>query len=157
MVVERSPVDAQAEQRILFIGNSLTYVNDLPALVQSLGSAARPRVTTHMVAFPDFGLEEHWQHGEAVRAIRRGGWSLVVLQQGPSALPESQKILREFVRKFDAEIKAAKARTALYMVWPSRSRQQDFAGVSASYTAAARDVDALLCPVGRACSSSATA
>jgi hypothetical protein len=103
-----------------------------------------------MVAFPDVSLEDHWQRGDAVRAIRRGGWSHVVLQQGPSALPESQKLLREYTRRFDAEIKAVKATTALYMVWPARARQQDFDGVSASYAAAARDVDGLLVPVGDA-------
>jgi hypothetical protein len=140
----------QAEPRILFIGNSLTYWNDLPAMVQSLAAAAKRRITCQMVAFPDVSLEDHWQRGDAVRAIRRGGWSHVVLQQGPSALPESQKLLREYTRRFDAEIKAVKATTALYMVWPARARQQDFDGVSASYAAAARDVDGLLVPVGDA-------
>lgn len=144
------PGERQADRRILFIGNSLTYWNELPAMVQSLAAAAKRRVTFQMVAFPDVSLEDHWQRGEAVRAIRRGGWSHVVLQQGPSALPESQKLLREYVRRFDAEIKAVKATTALYMVWPSRARQQDFDGVSASYAAAARDVDGLLLPVGDA-------
>ena len=119
-------------------------------MVQSLARAGKARVTSDMVAFPDVSLEDHWQRGDAVRAIRRGGWSLVVLQQGPSALPESQRLLREYVRRFDAEIKAVRARTALYMVWPSRSRQQDFDGVSASYSAAARDVKGLLLPVGDA-------
>ena len=140
----------QAESRILFIGNSLTYWNELPALVESLATAAKRRVTCQMVAFPDVSLEDHWQRGDAVRAIRRGGWSHVVLQQGPSALPESQRLLREYARRFDAEIKAVKAKTALYMVWPARARQQDFDGVSASYAAAARDVDGLLLPVGDA-------
>src|SRR5688500_13067874 len=123
----------QAEPRILFIGNSLTYWNDLPAMVQSLAAAAKRRITCQQVAFPDVSLEDHWQRGDAVRAIRRGGWSHVVLQQGPSALPESQKLLREYTRRFNAEIRAVKATTVLYMVWPSRARQQDFAGVSASY------------------------
>ena len=140
----------QAEQRILFIGNSLTYWNELPAMVQTLAKSGKVRVTVDMIAFPDVSLEDHWQRGEALRAIRRGGWSLVVLQQGPSAMAESQKLLREYVGKFDSEIKAVKAKTALYMVWPSRARSQDFDGVSASYTAAARDVGGLLFPVGDA-------
>jgi len=77
----------QAEPRILFIGNSLTYWNDLPAMVQSLAAAAKRRITCQQVAFPDVSLEDHWQRGDAVRAIRRGGWSHVVLQQGPRGEP----------------------------------------------------------------------
>jgi hypothetical protein len=150
LLVPGVPGGRQAEPRMLFIGNSLTYWNELPAMVEALATAAKRHITVQMVAFPDVSLEDHWQRGDAVRAIRRGGWSHVVLQQGPSALPESQKLLREYTRKFDAEIKAVKATTALYMVWPSRARQQDFDGVSASYGAAARDVDGLLLPVGDA-------
>ena len=50
----------------------------------------------------------------------------------------------------DAEIKKAGGRTALYMVWPSRARRGDFAGVSQSYAAAAKDVKGLLLPAGDA-------
>jgi len=74
----------------------------------------------------------------------------VVLQQGPSAAPESQVLLREYVSRFDKEIRGVGARTSLYMVWPSRTRMQDFAGVSRSYAAAAKDVNAQLFAAGDA-------
>ena len=45
---------------------------------------------------------------------------------------------------------AQSAQTALYMVWPSRSRARDFDGVSRSYTNAAADGGGLLFPVGDA-------
>jgi hypothetical protein len=137
-------------QRVLFIGNSLTYANDLPVLVESLAQAGGVTVTCRSVALPDYSLEDHWQHGAALKAIREGGWSWVVLQQGPSAMAESQVLLRDFTKRFDTEIRKAGARTALYMVWPSRARSQDFDGVSRSYTNAASDIGGLLFPVGDA-------
>jgi len=97
-----------------------------------------------------FGLEQHWQSGEARKAIANGRWDLVVLQQGPSSLPESRRVLIDYTRRFDAEIKKAGARTALYMVWPSRQRRGDAEAVSQSYRAAAKAVDATLLPVGDA-------
>jgi hypothetical protein len=136
--------------RVLFIGNSLTTSNDLPGLVASLARAARRPIECTSIAFPDHGLQEHWNRGEARQVIARGGWSHVVLQQGPSALPESRRLLRQYVRRFDNEIKRIGARTALYMVWPPAARSHDFDAVLASYTIAARDVDALLLPVGEA-------
>ncbi|HVQ40631.1 MAG TPA: hypothetical protein VMS54_00420 [Vicinamibacterales bacterium] len=151
LVTPISPVQAPpAEQRILFVGNSLTYVNDLPALVSTLAQAKGVRVRCSSVAFANYSLEDHWQRGDALREIRKGGWSLVVLQQGPSAAPESQVLLREYVKRFDKEIRAAGARTSLYMVWPSRMRMQDFDGVSRSYAAAANDVNAVLFAAGDA-------
>ena len=141
---------AQKQQRLLFIGNSLTYANELPELVQTLAKAGGVDVICKSIAPPDYSLEDHWNKGEALRVIRAGGWSLVILQQGPSALPESQVLLREYTKRFDGEIKRAGARTALYMVWPSKARFQDFDGVSRSYTNAAADVGGLLLPAGDA-------
>jgi hypothetical protein len=136
--------------RILFVGNSLTYQNDLPGMVCQLARAVGRRLVCESVAKPDYGLEDHWNSGEARAAIAKGGWDVVVLQQGPSALPESRRVLIDYTRRFDAEIKKAGARTALYMVWPSWPRRSDARAVSQSYRAAAKTVDALLLPVGDA-------
>jgi hypothetical protein len=72
------------------------------------------------------------------------------LQQGSSALDESRQLLREWTIQFDEKIKAAGARTAMYAVWPSQSRQFDFDRVNESYTLAAADVSGMLFPVGEA-------
>ena len=142
---------AQRPQRVLFIGNSLTSANNLPGLVEALSRAAgESRIECRLVAFPNYSLEDHWNRGDAPHAIAEGAWSIVVLQQGPSALPESRVLLIEYVRRFDAAIRKAGARTALYMVWPAAARRGDFDGVSASYSAAARAVNGLLLPVGDA-------
>ena len=82
--------------------------------------------------------------------IAAGGWRWVVLQQGPSALPESRVNLREWTRRFDAVIRQAGGVTALYMVWPESSRRNAFPDVSASYRLAAQDVDGILLPAGDA-------
>jgi hypothetical protein len=139
-----------AELRLLFIGNSLTYTNDLPALVAAIGRANGRTVAHELVASPDLSLEDHWQQGDARRAIARGGWHLVVLQQGPSALPESRALLVSYTRRFAAEIRKAGASPALFMVWPAQARRGDFPGVSRSYTAAADAVSGVLLPVGNA-------
>jgi hypothetical protein len=146
----RQPVASAAASRVLFVGNSLTAANDLPGLVASLSRAAGAPIDGVQVTFGNHSLEDHWRRGDARTAIARGGWSHVVLQQGPSALPESRVSLRQYTRRFDAEIRRAGARTALYMVWPSSARRADFDGVVTSYTIAARDVGGLLLPVGEA-------
>ena len=41
-------------------------------------------------------LEDHWNAGRVPAEIATGRWDAVVMQQGPSALPESQANLREW-------------------------------------------------------------
>jgi hypothetical protein len=136
--------------RVLFIGNSLTAANHLPATVAALARAAGVRIEYRVVAKPNFSLEDHWNDGDARKAIARGGWTFVVLQQGPSALPESQRLLIDYARRFDGLIRAAGATPAMFMVWPSRERTADVAGASRSYGAAARAVGGVLCAAGDA-------
>jgi hypothetical protein len=134
---------------VLFIGNSLTYTENVPALVEGLAHAARlDRIRVAAVAFPDYSLEDHWNRGEALDSIDRGTWDAVVLQQGPSSLPTSQTHLREWAGRFAERIRAAGGRPALYMVWPPVGGSWD--GVVAAYTDAASASDAALLPAGRA-------
>ena len=137
--------------RILFIGNSLTYENDLPGLVEQLGRSDPSRPTTvSSVAFGGYNLEDHWNRGDALAAIRQGGWDLVVLQQGPSALPESRDNLIEWSGRFAGEIRKVGARPALYMVWPPLDAAADWDAVTGSYAAAAEASHAVLFPAGEA-------
>jgi len=138
-------------RRVLFIGNSLTYWNDLPLIVQSFAdSAGGVTLAVMMVAFPDFNLDDHRAQGAAERAIALGGWEVVVLQQGPSSLPENRAQLRSSVGVLDGQIRAVSATPALYSVWPQSSRRADFDPAIESYTLAAQDVSGLLFPVAAA-------
>lgn len=144
------PSQASTELSVLFVGNSLTSVNDVPGLVRRLAEADGRRIRVGSEVANDFGLEEHWKDGRALRQIMRGRWTVVALQQGPSSLPESRVILRDYTQRFSEQIVRAGARPAVYMVWPSARRAADFDRVIESYTLAARDVDGILLPVGRA-------
>lgn len=142
--------DAPAPRRILFIGNSLTSVTDIPGRLQGLARAMGKEVQVETVANNGYSLEDHWQDGRAVAAIRKGRWDVVVLQQGTSAKADSRAQLIEFSRRFAAPIREAGARPALYMVWPLQDRPMDFPATLEAYRAAAQAVDGILLPVGEA-------
>ena len=138
--------------RVLFVGNSLTSVNDLPAMVEAISRAAGddPPIETGMVAFGGYALEDHLAEGSAARATADGGWDVVVLQQGPSALPASRVNLLEFSGRFATLIRAAGARPALYGVWPAEERIFDLDACIESYRLAAVAVNGLSLPAGGA-------
>lgn len=145
----RQPPVPPGTKRILFVGNSLTYGNDLPAIVQALAQSRKKGLMTDSVTLGGASLEDHWNDGKARRAIARGGWDVVVLQQGPSAT-EGRPILLEYGGRFVEEIRKVKAAPAYYMVWPDRRRMQDFDGVSESYRMAAEEASGYCFPVGEA-------
>ncbi|MET0555604.1 MAG: SGNH/GDSL hydrolase family protein [Vicinamibacteria bacterium] len=145
-----SPAPAAGGPRVLFVGNSLTEGNALPAMVEALARAAGQPLAVEAVTFGGFSLEDHWNRGDARRAIARGGFRFVVLQQGPSSLADSRANLVEWTRRFGEEIRRAGARPALYSVWPESARASVFADVTRSYAEAAASVDGLLLPVGEA-------
>ena len=145
------PVSAEDESgeglRLLFIGNSLTYTNDLPEMVGRLLERAGVAVgEIDSQARPDYGLPDHWLSKTTMKAMASGDWDIVVLQQGPSA-SEGRPYLLEYSELFAAEIRKAGARPALYMVWPSAARLRDFPAVIDSYRTAATQNDAQLYPV----------
>lgn len=149
-----SPAPARAPAakplRILFIGNSLTYQNDLPRVVESLGANGM-RIDAEMVAAPNLALIDHVNGASnAVARIRERGWDFVVLQQGPTSVVADRDTLVLAVRALDREIRAAGARTAVYMVWPAKDRLAYFDNVHAAYKTAADAVGAVFIPAGDA-------
>jgi hypothetical protein len=134
--------------RVLFIGNSLTYTNDVPGRVAEVAALlGGPRIEVAQVAFGSFSLEDHWVQGDALEEIGKGGWDYVLLQQGPSTLPASRLHLIEWSTRFAERIRAAGARPAIFMIWPSDG---NYDGVSRSYRDAAAAVDGTLAPAGEA-------
>jgi hypothetical protein len=104
--------------------------------VQHLSQSDPSRsVVVASVAFGGYSLEDHWNRGDAQRAIARARWDLVVLQQGPSALAESRALLVEYATRFAGEIRKIGGRPAMYMVWPPMSREAEWSAVSASWAA----------------------
>jgi lysophospholipase L1-like esterase len=143
------PTDGKT-MRVLFIGNSLTAANNLPRMVQALAKASGKSLEVDDVTYGGYSLEDHWNNGDALDTIARGKWDYVVLQHGPSSLPESRVELRTWTKKFAPKIRAAGAEPALYMVWPSPDRINYYDDVREAYSLAAQDVNGMFIPAGEA-------
>ena len=73
-----APAGVGVGTRILFIGNSLTYVNDVPGILQALAdSAGGERLAVASLALPNYALIDHWVDGIAQREIAKGGWASI--------------------------------------------------------------------------------
>lgn len=148
--------------RVLFIGNSYTYVNELPYLFSQLAaSTPRPKqVDAEMVVAGGATLQRLWDEGNALRALRQGHWDFVVLQEQSTlgdggvingiAQINDPKAFHESARLFDSEIRKAGARTVFFLTWARQNSPEWQSKLNSAYGDIARELDALLAPVGPA-------
>ncbi len=141
--------DPNADYNILFVGNSLTYYNNLPLLVKTEAASRGVIVNTKMLASSNYAIVDHWADGEVQTLISSGIYDFVIIQQGPSSQQSGYDMLLNSGADYAAICEANDARLAYYMVWPAIVNYFTFDNVIANYTAAAEANNAILCPVGR--------
>ncbi|MEP6590854.1 MAG: hypothetical protein ABJC19_06710 [Gemmatimonadota bacterium] len=135
--------------RVLFLGNSLTYTWDVPALVKAMADAAgRADLTVKSVTYDSYALEDHWSFGTGKGELQSGAYDFVVMQQGPSTLASSGINLTQWASTWSDEARRVGTQPGLYVVWPPAGGNLD-AGI-ANYESAASSAKAALYPVGEA-------
>ena len=161
---------AQDTVRILFVGNSYTYVNDLPSLIQSLS------LTNNKVVIPTRFLSggaqfsTHWNNQSLIDTIKKGTFDFMVLQ-GQSqevGFPPSQfqSDVYPYAKSLDSLFKAynTNGQVIFYMTWGYRYGDQVNCQYYApyctyftmseeickNYTTMANDFHSLIAPVGKA-------
>jgi len=147
--------------RILFLGNSYTYVNDLPStFARPAGSAGRP-VEVSSVANGGETLAEHAAASDSLDAIASRRWTYVVLQEQsetPATWP-GRTSMYPAVRTLAGGIESAGATPMLFMTWAHRdglptAGQADYGAmqlqISNAYLAIARELNVPVAPVGYA-------
>jgi protocatechuate 3,4-dioxygenase beta subunit len=143
-------VRAYSDPRVLFVGNSLTEGNDLPALVQAMAKAGGVLLVYQAQTIGGASLDDQWDDGVARQLLGESRWDYLVLQQGPSSLPDSQIALRKSAAKWADLARKHGTTPALYMVWPFQGQANGFKLVSQSYRRAATSSKSLLLPAGEA-------
>ena len=138
-------------KHILFVGNSLTYTNDLPSTVASLAESAGDTVRVMTMAAPGVALIDHLNGAtQAVSAIKLGGWDYVVLQQGPTPAGICRDSLVLWAQAFDTLVRANGAVPAFFMAWPSNTSSTTFDASRISFEDAAIATSGVFLPVGEA-------
>jgi hypothetical protein len=140
---------------ILFVGNSYTQVNDLPAFVRALGRAETPprEITTTMLTPGGCTLQKHWETSgdDAPRTVLAKARPDFVVLQEQSRMPlDDDKTMQTYAAKFCKLARDKKVVPVLYMTW-ARATEPDLQDrISAQYELAQKNGGALLAPVGRA-------
>jgi hypothetical protein len=157
--------DAGPTLHVLFIGNSYTYVNDLPGRLHllALAQADGPAIETTSVTAGATTLQNHWNDPNVKNAIAAGGNDFVVLQ-GQSVEPAlAPTSFQTYAGLLAGAVKAGNAKPVFYETWARKAGSdvylESWSGGSpdalqdillAQYAKAATDASAKLAPVGEA-------
>ncbi len=143
-------VTQQQAIRVLFIGNSYTYVNDLPWLTQQLAESAKETTTleTEMVVVGGATLKSHWKRGKALRLLKAKQWDYVVLQEQSTLPITNPKEMYKYATLFDAEIKRVNSQTVFYLTWAKQNQSETQQVLTDSYMTIAKELQAKVAPVG---------
>lgn len=132
--------------RVLFVGNSLTYWNEMPWMVEQISANGTPKLSTAFAGGSGMSLRQQWQSAKTLRAIREQAWDYVVLQGQSSEAERNQAEFARYGALLDAEIKKRGAKTVFFLTWANRGRPQG--PVTERYRFLAKSRGALVAPVG---------
>jgi hypothetical protein len=149
---ERFAAIERPSQRVLFVGNSFTFGNDLPCVVAELALSLDPplRLEVGMVARDGMTLETHWLGGQVARRPREKPWDVVVLQEQSSRPITDPALMETHVRRFAAAARRVDARVVLFQTWARVNEPETEKPRAATYRRIADAVGAKVAPVGAA-------
>lgn len=133
--------------RILFVGNSHTFVNFLPALVMKKAEADGMQVDAVMITHGGWFLAQHVQEPEVQFNIRYGHYDYVVLQEHSHPFAPEKKYT-EAAAALCGWIREAGSTPVIYATWSTEAEPQVQAYMNDIHRRTAETNGALLAPVG---------
>ncbi len=110
LIAVANPMQAEDAKpiRVLFVGNSQIFYNDLPKILEAIADSApqdRPRIKAERAVFGGASLESHWNKGDGPETARgkiaAEKWDYVVLQEiyfgKPDSFQKHAKLFHEWI------------------------------------------------------------
>jgi hypothetical protein len=148
--------------RILFIGNSYTFVNDLPNTFAKLAKSGKHKVEVGMAARSGWTLLDHLKSTETLDTLNSKKWNYVVLQeqsQVPSMEQARTHQMYPAARELVPKIRQVGAIPIFLVTWAHRGGwpeqgMNDYGNMQAQinngYATIAQELNAPMAPVGTA-------
>jgi hypothetical protein len=137
--------------RVLFVGNSYTYYNNLIQMVSLISDSLDTKLICTKSTVGGTNLGEHWREEKGLHSkslVKNGHYDVVVLQDHSLRAIEALDSLLYFGNLFCALVKQKRAKTLLYNTW---AREKDPAAqtvINKGYQQLATTCGASLVPVG---------
>jgi hypothetical protein len=145
--------------RVLFVGNSYTYYNNLAGMVESLSRAAGQPMEARAITRGGATLEQMYAWTQAREVLQSSRWDYVVLQEQSTLglqlwngdwSVNQPDAFHNWVRIWSHAIRQGGARPVLLNTWARKGRGEMQAHLDWAYSAIAKEIGAPLIPAGEA-------
>lgn len=133
--------------RLLFIGNSHTYCNDMPLYVCAMARECGYECEVTMLAHGGWYLEQHANEPDVRFNIMYGKYDYAILQEHSHPFAPEEKY-RSAVIKLNEWIKETGAKTVIYETWAKKDEPEKQAEMNRVQSLVADEIGAILAPVG---------
>ncbi len=135
--------------RVLFVGNSHTYFNDMPAQFGRMcGELTGETPELTVLAYSGRSLDWHREEYFALRfALLYGSFDYCVLQQQAHPFP-GEEVTEAALGRLLPLCEKGGARPVLFMTWAEKAKPENAALMSRCYRRLAGKTGALLAPIG---------
>jgi len=138
----------QKKLRILFIGNSHTYFNDMPEMVAEQFRKEQYDCEVTMIAHGGWFLEQHVNEPDVRFNILYGHYDYVVLQEHAHPFGPEEKFYGA-VRQLNQWILEAGSKAVIYMTWAKKDEEFNQERMTLAHEQIADELGMLLAPVGK--------
>ena len=135
--------------KTLFIGNSHTYYNDMPALFKCICEENGIEMDIYMLAHSGKGLDFHLEEPEVRFNILYGSYDYIVLQHLAHPFNTEEQMISSAVG-LKKLIGLTKSKIVVFMTWETKENENLQPVMTAAYYRMGRQIDALVAPVGDA-------
>ncbi len=152
LLVQSVGAQTQAPLRVLFIGNSYTYYNNMPEMVETMGKSPQSTRAIQIKAVTEGGatLEKLWTMRATRYAVTDARWDAVVVQEQSTRPLRAPELMQKAMAEIDASVRQSGARTLLYMTWSRRDNADTQTAINQAYQNTAQTLSADLASVGLA-------
>jgi len=138
-------------KRILFVGNSFTYFNNLPQVTAAMAASQGIDLYIRSSTSPGAKLKDHWESNNGIKTmelLEEGKWDYVVLNNyslGPIKTPER---FEKYSKKFIDLIRQKGAEPIFMMTWAYKSKPEMQDTLSLKYKELCAETNTEFVPAG---------
>lgn len=133
--------------RVLFIGNSHTYFNDMPALFRAFCAQRGIDAQVTMLTKGGMGLDYHLRQEQTLFNIRYGEYDFVVLQHTAHPMGDLS-VMREAACSLVRLIREAGSTPVFYQTWAKMGDEAFQSEMSGVYNELGQELNVPVAPVG---------
>jgi lysophospholipase L1-like esterase len=145
--VTRKPHDPKVIS-VLYLGNSLTYYNEIPRMTQAIGAREPKPLRIDSVTRSGVSLPQLWNETDALSRLWSEHWDYVVIQGGGGGIGpiRNPALFNDYLARFAAAVRKSGAQPLFYMIW----RIENPGEHNTASLASAKQLNLPIVPVGLA-------